>query len=100
VEKNTELLGKYKGRFYSITRKVKPSFQNIRDFAVTIHFTDSSQEEIEIVRIDYSHGYVHMDCLFKSRKPKIEKPDLDAFSAYDFLKNNWKKYAEKHRKNH
>ena len=96
MDKNTELLGKFKNNFYSISRKVKPSFQNIKHFSVTIHYTDERNEEVEIVRIDNSHGYVHIDKLFEEGEPKEEMKELDAFTAYEFLKKNWRDYAKKY----
>jgi hypothetical protein len=96
MEKNTELLGEFRGRFYSITRKVEPSFQSVDKFSVSIHFTDpETGEEVEVVRIDNSHGFVHMDRLFEEEQSKEEMPGHDTFTAYDYLKNNWKRYAEK-----
>lgn len=100
MDRNTELLGRYKGRFYSITRKVEPSFQDIEEFSITVHYTDpETLEEIEIVRIDSSHGHVHMDRLFEEGNPKEELPYLDAFSAYQYLKDNWERFAKKFHRN-
>lgn len=94
MDTNSELLGRYQGRFYTITRKVSPSFQHIEEFSITVHFTDpETMKEIEVVRIDNAHGTVHMDCLFEEGTPKNPMPEMDAFSAYDYLKDNWKRFA-------
>lgn len=96
MPKNTELLGKFKESLYSVTRSVKPSFHDVEKFSISIHFTDPDNlEQVEIVRIDNSHGYVHIDKLFKEGDPKEELPNLDAFSAYNYLKNNWKDFARR-----
>lgn len=97
MARNTEFLGSFNGFKFSITRKVQPSFQNPDEFSISVHFTEpDTLQEVEIVRIDNSHGYVHLHKFFREDERIERKPSLDAFTAYDLLKAEWRVYAKKY----
>lgn len=94
MAKNTEFLGTFNSFMFSIVRKVDPSFQEPDNFSISIYFSDPEEgEKEEIVRLDNSHGYVHMHRFFESQDSVEDKPSLDAFSGYDYLKANWQRFA-------
>ena len=74
-------------------------------FVVTAYYRKidmrtGEEQKIEICRIDNkSHGFTHMDQLFKTGEPK-KKMDVGFYEAWQIIKDNWKKYARRHDKNH
>lgn len=91
----TKLLGTRGGRDYHLTIRVSPSFNHVTDFAVVVHCspTDTDGREIQIARIDSTHGYTHFDRLYRRDQPK-ERLDVDVWEAAALLEANWRTYAE------
>jgi len=54
------------------------------------------QKTIKVARIDQSHGFLHLDKLWKknNEKKKIHR-DMNAWDAAEHLKRRWKKYCQK-----
>jgi hypothetical protein len=70
---------------------------NVTDFAISIYYKEDG-DSIEIVRIDDSHGYTHIDKIYTEKDDiKENMSELTFWEAMDRLMNNWKKYAKYHR---
>ena len=95
-EHSTEQLGSFRGRPYYLTLRVTPNFNRIRDFAVVVHYSppSASEPEVQIARIDTTHGYSHFDRLYRRDQPK-ERIDVDVWEAVALLEDNWRTYAER-----
>jgi len=96
ANQSTEVLGVFRGRTYYLTIRVSPNFDRIRDFAAVVHFSVAGEPErqIQIARIDTSHGYTHFDRLYRRDQPK-ERLDVDVWEAVALLHANWRTYAER-----
>lgn len=93
-------LGFYRGRQYQLRYRGDPSPTVPDDFAVVVYFIDpETSDHIEVVRIDNSDGFTHMDCLYRRDTPKREL-DLGMWEAVEKLSDEWKSYAEEHLKVH
>jgi len=94
-------LGYYEDRVYHLSVNGEPSMNDVRMFAVTIHYDDpKSQETVEIARIDTSHGFVHIDRLYRRDQPK-EALDIETpWEAEKHLRSRWRQYAESYARNH
>lgn len=92
----TKLLGTRGGRDDHLTIRVSPSFNHVTDFAVVVHCspTDTDGREIQIARIDTTHGHTHFDRLYRRDQPK-EQIDVDVWEAAAILEANWRTYAER-----
>lgn len=73
-EMPTKKLGRYRGRSYFLYAHVKPSFNDIQEYVVTIYHKTSDGEKQQIARFDDSHGFKHFDKLFEDRPYKDDKP--------------------------
>ena len=95
AEHFTRRLGTRGGRDYELTIRVSPSFDRVNDFAVIVHYTSNtpSEREVQIARIDTTHGYTHFDRLYRRAQPK-ERIDVDVWEAAALLEANWRTYAE------
>lgn len=91
---STEQLGTFRGTPYYLTISVWPSFNSVREFAVVIHYYAAADpdEEVQIARIDTSHGYTHFDRLYRRDQPK-EPIDVDVWEAAALFQANWRTYA-------
>ena len=53
-------------------------------------------EEVPLARIDTSHGYLHLDKLWKEEKEKQKLyKEMDAWDAANYLQENWQSYFKK-----
>jgi len=82
-------LGKYRGEVYIMSVRPEPSdiedAEDVMGFAISIFFKKDG-ETLQIVRIDDSHGYVHMDRLYSERDDiKQDMSDLDFWESMDYL---------------
>lgn len=93
-------LGTYAEREYVLSVNGAPSIDNVEEFAVTVHFYDETTEEtVEIARIDTAHGEAHFDKLFRRDQPK-EPLDVNYLEAEELLRENWRRYAESYQETH
>lgn len=93
AEHVTWTLGSYRGQPYYLTVRVTPSFDEAEDFSVTVHYADPSTEEtVQVARIDTDHGYTHFDRLYRRDRPK-DPIDVDVWEAATLLEENWRRYA-------
>lgn len=74
---------------------------DVEDFAVATHYNDpEADREVQVARIDTSHGYVHFDKLFREEQPKTLL-DIDAYwEAEELLRDDWRRYAKRYETNH
>lgn len=95
-------LGTYHGRTYFLTVSVRPSFNDVGDFAVTVYYNAGrdGDENVQIARIDTSHGDVHFDRLYRRDQPKDFSIDMAYFDAEEHLRANWRRYAHSHERAH
>jgi hypothetical protein len=93
-KKSTYELGTYRGRSYFLHIRGNPSLESPNEFAVVVYYKNGSTgDEIQIVRVDTKHGYVHMDMLYRSgggRKPF----DGGLWDAVEHFFEKWRQYAE------
>jgi hypothetical protein len=60
---------------------------------VTLYYNDANSEEnVQIAKIDNSHGYVHFGRLYRRDEPKDEM-DLTFWEAVEHIEGNWRTYA-------
>lgn len=70
-------LGEYDGRVYFLAARARPDFDTPEKFAATVYYNDSETESnVEIARIDTTHGHTHFDKLYRRDEPK-ERLDVD-----------------------
>lgn len=94
-----EELGQYRGRIYHLHARCDPGFNNPEEFAVTIYYKNPEREEtIEVARVDTAHGDTHIDKLWRPSEPS-ESVDWGVWEAMSQLKQNWRRYADRHEKN-
>lgn len=94
-------LGSDDGRVYHLSVSGAPSMNHVEDFAVAVHFNDADTDEtVEIVRIDTSHGFVHIDRLYRADQPKDELDVETLWEAEALLREQWRRYAESYARNH
>ncbi len=93
--------GKYKDIVVHLGGKVDPGFGCPNEFSVSLFYRDPEKEEnIEIARIDSSHGYVHIHRFYRS-DPEKENIDIDTWQeALEFLRDKWKIYTKRYYRNH
>lgn len=92
-------LDSFRGQKFHITVRLDPNAHDVQDFSVNIHYTNDAGQEVEIVRIDTSHGHTHMDRLHRSPPDKVPK-DLVWHEAEALLKDNWRKYVKRYDDTH
>jgi hypothetical protein len=94
-------LGEYLDRTYFLIVSGEPDTNEVEDFAVAIHYNDSvADREVQIARIDTSHGYVHFDKLFREKRPKTPL-DIDVYwEAEELLREDWRRYARRYETNY
>ncbi|WP_449272270.1 DUF7718 family protein [Halorussus ruber] len=93
-------LGSYRGRQYQLRYRGDPTLTEPDDFAVVVLFVNPrTGDHVEVVRIDNSDGFTHMDCLYRRDEPKREL-DLGMWEAVEKLTDEWRSYAEEHLKVH
>ncbi|WP_458209182.1 DUF7718 family protein [Haladaptatus sp. NG-SE-30] len=92
-------LGTWRGRTYLMAVRGTPDYFDPDDFSVNVYYKNAATERsIDIARVDTSHGYTHMDRLF--RDPKDKKPvDWDIWEAIDHFEEYWPRYAKQFEKN-
>ncbi len=99
-EVTQELRPSYQGRRYFIRGEPKSPGQDPDDFAVMIYYKDAStEEEVQIARVDTAHGYTHFDKLYRRDQPK-EAVDWGYWEAISELMENWRVYAESYENAH
>lgn len=98
TEEITYDLGEYKQRIYFIHLRATPNFENVDDFAVIIFYKDANTEEqIQIARVDTTHGYTHFDRLYKRTQPK-DPVDWSLWETVEKFNSKWRRWAEGHEK--
>ncbi len=97
----TTLLGTYRDHDYYLTVSGDPSIDDIQEFAATIHYDDPhTRKQVEIARIDTSHGYVHFDRLYRADQP-TDAVDMETpWEAEAHLREHWRQYADSYDRNH
>jgi hypothetical protein len=86
-------LGEYEGRAYFLVARARPDFDDPAEFGITVGYNDpTTDESVQIARIDTAHGYTHFDGLYRRDEPK-EEIDLDFWEAIEYLEENWRTYA-------
>ena len=93
-------LGAYGGRIYAIAVRVKPDYDDVQEFGVTVYYSTGKGENIDVARIDTDHGGPHLDRLFlEDPDKKFLDPDLEWHEAEKQLSDNWRDYARKYERN-
>lgn len=95
----TKKLGVYKDRKYFLYAHVKPSFNNIQEYVITIYYKNREEDKNQIARFDDSHGFKHFDKLFDDHPYKNSKPptkNKGFWDLYRFAENKWKTWARKY----
>jgi hypothetical protein len=97
----TTVLGSYQDQDYYLTVSGEPSINDIRNFAVTFHYDDpQTTTQVEIARIDTSHGYVHFDRLYRADQ-RTDSVDMETpWEAENHLREHWRQYAASYARNH
>lgn len=90
-----ERVGTYRDRPYFVHIRVTPGFDDPAAFAVVCYYESTSNENVQIARIDTEHGYTHFDRLYRRDEPK-EAVDMDFWEAWTHVRENWRTYAESH----
>lgn len=86
-------LGTFSGHRYILRGHAEPTDEQPDEFSVTVYYRNASTEEnVEVARIDTAHGYVHFDRLYRRDQPK-EKVDWGYWEAVTELMENWRTYA-------
>jgi len=67
------------------------------DFVCELGFPHpTKQKDIPLARIDTSHGFLHLDKLWKKEKEKQKlSKDMNAWDAAKYLQKNWQSYFKK-----
>lgn len=93
-------LGTYGERVYQLTIRVVPNYDVVEAFSVVVHYRDPRTDSgVQVARIDTSHGYPHVDRLYRRDQPK-EPLDVDVWEAAERLEANWRRYARQHDRVH
>lgn len=88
-------LGSFRGYESSLHVSASPSLENAEEFTVTVYYSLSSSDNVEIARIDTAHGYTHFDRLY--RRDRLKDPvSWDWDEAEVHLRSNWRRYAERY----
>lgn len=87
-------LGTHRGFDFRIRGRVDDPADTTRDFAVVV-FTRHRGDTIQVVRVDDSHGFTHIDRLYRRDAPK-ERVDWGFWEAVSRLSTDWRRYAERH----
>lgn len=94
AEFTQQLTPPYRGRHYFIHGEPKTPGADPEEFAVTVYYKDSSTEEtVEIARVDTAHGFTHFDQLYRKGQPKKEV-EWGYWKAVEKLLENWRTYAQ------
>lgn len=93
-------LGRFKGEHYHLLYRGDPNICSPDDFAVVVYYVDGiTGDHVEIVRIDNSDGFTHMDCLHRRDHQKREV-SLSMWEAVEKLLDEWRMYADGYRNAH
>lgn len=87
-----ERLGVYYGRTFFLQIRADPDLNTVEDFAVILYFEDETGDSVEVLRVDQTHGYTHIDRLYRRDEPK-DTVDWDLFEAWEQISENWRTYA-------
>lgn len=89
-------LGTYKQRTYLIRIRADPNFEEVADFAVVVYYKNAERkEQVQIARVDTSHGYAHFDRLYRRDEAK-EAVDWGLWETVERFKSKWRRWAESH----
>lgn len=89
-------LGVHAGRTYLLTARATPGFDDSEEFVVVVHFNDpDTDEEVQIARIDTTHGYVHFDRVYRRDEPKDELA-VGFWDAVELLEDDWRTFAREY----
>lgn len=88
--------GEYHGNVYFVHVRAEPSYHSPDDFSVTLYYNEpETKSNVQVARIDNSHGYVHIDRLYR-RDEDREALDLDFWEAVEHIERRWRTYARSH----
>ncbi|MBS1264088.1 MAG: hypothetical protein MAG715_01288 [Methanonatronarchaeales archaeon] len=91
-----EELGSFRGRRVNLHVEARPSFNDVEEFSVSLFFDTEQGRGEEVVRIDSAdhHGgfRIHIHRLYR-RDEAVEEFDGDIWTAVDYLKENWRRFA-------
>lgn len=100
------IIGYYRNRPYTLL--IRPDYSGLTDtdsvednyrVSIVIYFRYEGEEH-EIVRIDNSHGYMHIHRFYNSQDEEREEIDLNFWKAIEYVKENWKRFAKLYDRNH
>jgi len=91
-------LDTYRGRLYFLRANAEPGQEDPEEFAVIVYY-NSTDERIEIAKVDNAHGYTHFHKYYRRGEPE-EEVDWGFWDAVRELSenDNWKRWAEEHDK--
>jgi hypothetical protein len=93
-------LGTYQQRQYFLHGSASPTAETPEAFSVCVYYTDPRTDaNVEVARIDTSHGHTHFDRLYRRDEPK-EAVDSTYWEAVEHLMENWRTYAESYEQAH
>lgn len=91
-----EELGSLRGRRINLHVEARPSFNDVEEFSVSLFF-DTEEGREEFARIDNADHHeglsVHVHRLYR-RDETVEEFEGDVWSAVEYLKENWRQFAE------
>ena len=88
-------LGEYRSQTYVLHGEDSSPHAPPDNFVVTVYYRDGELDRnIEIARVDTSHGDVHFDRLYRRNEPKDWGIEWDFWESMNRLSQNWRTYAE------
>lgn len=92
--------GTYRQRQYFLHGSANPTAETPEAFSVVVYYTDSRTDaNVEIARVDTSHGHTHFDRLYRRDEPR-DAVDWTYWEAVERLLANWRTYAESYGQAH
>lgn len=93
-------LGTYRQRQYFLHGSASPTAETPEAFSVVVYYTHPMTDaNVEIARVDTSHGHTHFDRLYRRDEPK-DAVDWTYWGSVERLMENWRTYAESYERAH
>ena len=98
--------GRYLGREYRIGVRANPEIYDPESFAVVLFYKRPESEYVEVAKVDdseHDEGAVHFDRYYRENKSERKDFDVEVHSIFDaeeLLRENWRRYARLHERNH
>lgn len=99
-------MGEHRERTYYLGIRAEPSLNDVRSFAVVLHYERPNGGFVEIAKVDnasHRDGDVHVDRYYREPSAPQKDFDVDVSSlpeAERYLRENWRWFAALHERNH